>query len=349
MNKKIKCIYCNSEGPFSEEHSLPMSLGEFKGFPYILNKVCKDCNTKIGKSEEQFGRSGPEAFFRKYLGVRGRVTHDVVNPFLRGSMGANPIEFKSKLPGEEIEILWEFNPEGKTVREVRQIVFIDEEGKSYPLRISDWMKSTDQIRAKMEELGLKGKNLSARVFAPDEEMFSVESLVSSLGKTFEWLPPQPTDQIQGAQITLSVTDHYFRAIAKIGFHYLLSASDYFEGNESYFESIRKFIMEGGNTEDFVTQNFEPIISFPSNYRPLYWGHVLVAEQIHGYIQARLQFFLGPQYDPPTHIVRLAHMPILLCNPMSYGHYFRYYESEPIEKYYGEVEPLDSLKIKIGLL
>ena len=90
-----KCIYCNSDGSFSEEHALSRSLGEFRDSPMLINRVCAICNENIGKLEEQFGRSGPEAFFRRYLNIQGRDTHVKVNPFQRGSAGAKPIDFKA--------------------------------------------------------------------------------------------------------------------------------------------------------------------------------------------------------------------------------------------------------------
>lgn len=264
-----KCIYCDSSGPFSEEHALPRSLGEFSGFPLLIKRVCVKCNGHIGRLEEQFGRSGPEAFFRQYLNIEGRDTHDEVNPFQRGSAGAKPIDFTALLPGTDIEILWEFNPGEKTVREVRQIVFIDDKGKSYPLRIHKWIQNTDQLREEMKKIGLdlKGK-FSARVFASEDEKEWVGNLVRGLGSKFMWLPPQPPTEISNPVAALSVTDFYFRAIAKIGFHYLLSVVNTSQGNEHCFAAIQRFIIDGGIVENFVTQTMRPILTFPHpNVRP----------------------------------------------------------------------------------
>src|SRR5918996_674923 len=105
------CIYCGCKGPFSQEHSLPRALGTFKGAPFFSDRICRDCNSKIGKLEEQFGRSGSEAFFRQFLGIKGRGESIPVNPFMRGIAGAPPIDFIAKLPEDErVQLLWEFNP-----------------------------------------------------------------------------------------------------------------------------------------------------------------------------------------------------------------------------------------------
>lgn len=342
-----KCIYCKSSDPFSKEHALPRSLGEFSGFPPLINRVCAKCNRYIGRLEEQFGRSGPEAFFRKYLNIEGRNTHDEVNPFQRGSAGAKPIDFTALHPETGIEVLWEFNPREKTVREVRQIVFIDNEGKSYQIRIHKWMANTDQLRAEMKKIGLdlRGK-LSARVFASDDEMEWVEKLVRGLGSEFMWLPPQPSAKINNPVAKVHVTDFYFRAVAKIGFHYLLSVVNTFQGSEHYFATIRRFIIEGGTIENFVTQTRRSILTFPHpNIRPRGWGHVLLVENERSQVQARLQFFLGPQYDPPTYLVRLTNDGESIGETGWKGHYFSYFESGRKGKYHGEVSELNCVRLQ----
>lgn len=299
------CIYCGSPGPYSEEHAVPRSLGEFRGFPPLKSHVCVKCNGKIGKLEEQLGRTGPEAFFRKYLGIEGRDTHDTVNPFQRGSAGAKPIDFIGSHPSAGIEVLWEFNPGEKTVREVRQIVFVDENGKSYPVRIHEWMDSPEHVRSEIKKSGLKGK-LHARVFASDEEMPWVERLVRGIGSGLIRLAPQPSATVSDLVATVHVTDVYFRAVAKVAFHYLILVANSIQGNESCFAPVREFIMRGGPVDDFVRQTRRPILTFPHpSVRPNGWGHVLLTEKQTGGVQGRLQFFLGPTHEPPTYSVQLT--------------------------------------------
>src|SRR3989338_8667195 len=158
MEMQMKCIYCGSGGPFADEHALSRCLGEFRGFPHLLDRICADCNGDIGKMEEQIGRSGPEAYLRKYLNIEGRATHDKVNPFHRGSAGAKPIDVMARLPESDVNILWEINEGQNTVREVRQIVFIDKNRKSFPIRIHEWMKTTDQLREEIKKQGLDLKS-----------------------------------------------------------------------------------------------------------------------------------------------------------------------------------------------
>jgi hypothetical protein len=63
-----------------------------------------------------------------------------------------------------------------------------------------------------------------------------------------------------------VDDKYFRAIAKIGFHYVLKHLA-FRGDEDEFAGIRKFIMEGGDISAFVSHSKEQIME------PAKWGMV----------------------------------------------------------------------------
>jgi hypothetical protein len=49
-------------------------------------------------------------------------------------------------------------------------------------------------------------------------------------------------------VDISVTDRYFRAVAKIGFHYFLTQFQEHTGNEQMFSEIRQFILEGGGVD-----------------------------------------------------------------------------------------------------
>jgi len=60
-------------------------------------------------------------------------------------------------------------------------------------------------------------------------------------------------------IKFTVNDRYFRAIAKIGFHYFLTKFPRFRGDEACFTEIRNFIMNGCPIDEigkFVTQSRE---------------------------------------------------------------------------------------------
>src|SRR5687768_5809122 len=116
-----RCIYCGHEGKLSGEHYLPRCLDTFKGFEQLLDKICAECNNDFMKLEEQLCRSGPEAFFREMLDIKGRKGHQKVSPFYRGSAGGGRLILKGKPLGEDLELDYELNRGTQTVTHLRQI------------------------------------------------------------------------------------------------------------------------------------------------------------------------------------------------------------------------------------
>lgn len=92
MEVVTACIYCPLPAD-SIEHPLIAAFGEFEDAPKLENRLCTSCNSKrLGLLDEQYARSGPESFLRRHYGIRGRSTHDEVNPFYRGSAGGHRLE-----------------------------------------------------------------------------------------------------------------------------------------------------------------------------------------------------------------------------------------------------------------
>ncbi len=250
------CIYCNSSGPFNEEHPLPRCLGEFRNAPKLYS-VCKECNGKIGReSEDQFCRAGPEAFFRNYFGGKGRKSHEKVNPFERGSAGGQAIDIMGVHPESGIQVLYEKDPGTNTCRELRQIVVIDGDGNSYPIRIANWMKTQKDIEQEIRKLKLK-EIKSIRVFANTDEMAWVRSLTDGLAEKVTWSQQPEGSTVSQPVVSFSVTVAYFRAVAKASFHYFLATDNSVSGSEPIFAGIRNFILSGTDEKRFVSQERTP--------------------------------------------------------------------------------------------
>src|SRR5439155_20107954 len=110
---RMPCIY---PGPHSDQmsvkHPVPYALGRFSGFALLRDRVCRACNTEIGKRiETQFLPAGPTGFFRWLLGVRGRGGLPP-SPFLTGAAGVPAMEMPGRLPDAPYEVLFEVNPAG---------------------------------------------------------------------------------------------------------------------------------------------------------------------------------------------------------------------------------------------
>ena len=138
-----------------------------------------------------------------------------------------------------------------------------------------------------------------------------------------------------------VDARFFRAVAKIAFHYLLKTFHY-RGDEEMFAEIRDFILNG--TDDFTkfvmydnSQILEPL---KRGYVPSLYCHFLTVESIEGKILSRLQFFAGPDVGiPHVYTVILARPTTALI--FQTGHSFCYYEDRPRNGFDGEMDQLTS--------
>jgi hypothetical protein len=123
------CLYCPNEGD-SREHPLPAAFGEFKDAPLLENRICEGCNSKrLGLLDEQLSRCGPEAVLRRFFGVRGRRTHDEVNPHYRGSAGGHRLEMKAYDACMDVEV--ELECLDGRFRQSRQLVIVETSGKTH--------------------------------------------------------------------------------------------------------------------------------------------------------------------------------------------------------------------------
>jgi len=236
------CIYCGLRD-VTVEHPLPRALGNFRGYVPLTDRVCKRCNLICGQLDEQLCRSGDAAFFRKFLGISGRSGHDDVNPFYRGSSRGGALEMfgTSHGTGEEKELEL-VGP--STVRELRCAKLTAEDGSTYTIRITDGM-SAAEFREKVSALGIKFFK-QANISAAPEEIPWVESLFAGFtmkGKT-EWVRPSGPIMYGPFSVKFTVTDRYFRAIAKIGFHYFLTKFSRFRGGRTMLLRSTRFHHQG---------------------------------------------------------------------------------------------------------
>ena len=316
------CIYCPKGAPTSNEHWLPRCLGKFSGYEQLRNRVCSECNNRFSVLEEQFCRSGPEAVFREFLGVEGRKHPNRPSPFLRGSAGASPIVLKAPLPDEGLEILWEVNRGTETIRELRQVVLIGTDGESHIIPIPDGM-TREEFDLSIKDLPIAAAS-PVHVFADEDEIEWVESLLSDRGGRIEWHGAKPSST-RGATFTVEVTNRYFRAIAKIGFHYFLKFTDLFTGAEPCFSGLRTFITQGGDVEEFVRQESTPFVSqLRDGMRPKTCCHLLASESDYHFLRVRLHFFVCPAHLPPPYVVRLGRNPSRIVHSINTIHTAMYY-------------------------
>lgn len=321
--KPSTCLYCGTSDPKSIEHTLPACFGEFRNLPLLTNRICKDCNGKLSKAEQQLCRSGPEAILREYLGVSGRGSHTRVNPFERGSSGAKAIDFKAIHPEFGFEVLFEFHPK-YGFGELLQAVFVDETGKSHPVRLRAIMtpkESADYLRQYAKRHGYE--KMTVHFFGNRDDTAWLEKLGAELGEDrVEWSQPQTPMVVANPLSAVSVTGLFFQAVAKVAFHYFLAVTNLVSGDEPIFNDLREYLLEGGRRDEFVAEVREPIFYFPKPGLTLEWGHLLSVESLPDRVQARLQLFIGPQNNPWTYRVTLTRQPLPFTPIGHYCHYFQ---------------------------
>jgi hypothetical protein len=336
-----KCIYCGSED-ITVEHPLPRGLGKFRGYVPLVDRLCKRCNGICGQLDEQLCRSGGEAFFRKFLGVTGRTEHGDVNPFYRGSSRGGRLEMfgTHHETGEERELEL-VGPD--SVRELRCVKLIGEDDSVNTITITDLMTPAE-FRKKVKALGITFFKHAYITAAPDEIPW-VESLFEGFKteRKTEWV--QPTGPIMYGPFTIkiTVTDRYFRAIAKIGFHYFLTKFARFRGDEPCFSEIRDFIMNGCPLDEigrFVTQGREQFVrQLQAGGRLSVWGHLIGVDTSDMIFRARVQLFAGPMIVAPVYTVRIGENPSPIHYAEAYGDFFAYYPLDERGEFDGEVSEL----------
>jgi hypothetical protein len=340
-----ECIYCGEEKEFSPEHYLPECLGKFKRNETLDDRICRDCNNRIGRElEDQFCRAGEIGFLRYGLGIEGKKRKEEVNPFERGSSGSSPLKMKGKIPGSEEEIYMQLvkgSREGITVGVdyIPQVILTAESGTVHHVLLTN-MTEPEQLKAKIEELNIV-KLKQVNVVATESERELVEKLTSFLPEVQEakW-ENLPMSGKTPTRTEYEVTDRYFRAIAKIGFHYALKHFPHFRGDEETFAGIRDFIMNGGSIPDYVTWSQKQVIEqIKAGYTPVTFGHVILARANEHLVWCRLQFFLGPDTVPLVYTVALARNRPAVIYDITSGHSFCYYAEGIKDGYAGEMDSL----------
>jgi len=331
MKEAAVCIYC-PEPANSLEHPLPAAFGEFADAPYLDDRVCKACNnTRLGVLDEQFARCGPEGFLRRHYGVRGRLHHEAVNPFYRGSAGGQRLEFKAYDEQIGTEVLIEC--EGGVYRQVRQLIFVEKSGTAHHLPIREGT-TPEQLRAAYPQVAAEDL-AEVRLLCDDDERPWVEALISAASPKarFGWTETPGTTVYDGAVGTVVMTNRYFRAVAKIGFHYFLTQFPEYCGHESAFSDIREFILDEASTVDrantFIGKRQLPLLvnMLDPRARPAGWrGHVLAAEVKDGTCLAHVQMFVSEDWPAPIYTVRLAKM-TGVANRAA-GHLYVYRDDRP---------------------
>lgn len=116
----LACVYCKSNGPFSDEHLIPAGLGGDDRRFLLKDLVCADCNTRVfSPLEAAFLRSSPVAIARMFMQPTGRR---------RGAKRSTPkvdAQLKSMVPPDGPPVEVELGLRGSPVT-LSQIIFLSD-------------------------------------------------------------------------------------------------------------------------------------------------------------------------------------------------------------------------------
>jgi hypothetical protein len=166
--------------------------------------------------------------------------------------------------------------------------------------------------------------------------------------------PASSNYPDGGTVQFTLTNRYFRAVAKIAFHYFLTQFPCLSGHEPTFSDIRQFIFDetaGVNrANEFVGERPLPLIGeMLAGGRPAGWvGHALCTDFMDGEYRAHVQLFICQDFQPRIYTVWLGKGPLLQESP-AFGHAYMYYPDGRHGRFSGETVSLTVTRADFGPL
>ena len=335
----MPCVYttpgglCPGKAQLSKnEHYLPRALGNFEKNEPLVDRICDDCQRLLSRVEDVFAHNSSEAFFREMVGRVGRKKHREKSIFYEPTHGMPPLSVLGQYPGHDFEILWELvpnpaKPETRMCAPMSQLVFISKDaGKilRLPFRLGKW--TPEKIRAIAKAQEVTGEQIVAIANSDEEfaEMKALTDALAPLGKELDAAQMVAGVELIG-EMKAPLSEQYLRAIAKVGFHFLLKYFPAFTGLEPEFDEVKRFIYGGRADRPIVRPVEEPFLRDlkQKGARLNKWCHLLSAESTETGIESRMQFFAGPDVDPIVWSVVLTDQPSkhLQCT----GYVFVYFD------------------------
>ena len=154
-----------------------------------------------------------------------------------------------------------------------------------------------------------------------------------------WITTEFSPQQIQLVVNASAAAPYFRAVAKIAFHYTLKMFPELTGHEREFDGIKDFIWNGGEISRFAQQRKDQFVgNFRRGMRPTKWMHILAVERGGGVITCYVQLFVGPRSLPPPYTVSIGRDPsAILTKPRWNSHQYVILTANPMQVPQGVME------------
>lgn len=309
-----------------DEHWIPRGLGSFRGYTPLADRLCPECNARLGQLDQELMRTGPTGFHRALLGIEGRHGPPKVSPFQYKAMQADqPTKMMMPALGREHEVLAEAytDEEGRhSARPLRQVVLKMPDGRMECVPFPrGW--NAGRLKTAVTNRGLEGGTPEEIYLEDDEDgsdqdspyMREVRTILSAVFGSFRAQAyGGPGERTHNRLATVSgINLIYLRGVAKVAFHYFLWACPVLNGHESAFEPVRTFIHAGaGDWREFVqidAPQFLPLLR--EGHVPARTSHFFYAALTKQQATAHVQFFVGPHGLPPPCRVKLATNPLAI--------------------------------------
>lgn len=309
-DKNGRCVYtrptglCCGDSELNDEHYLPRGLGNFRNYRSLKDMICERCNGRFSKLDEVLLNSGPEAIFRRIYGIQGRKKHRKTDPFHEFTHGRPPVEVVGRLPGDEsttrLEVLT-----GNQGKPRRELVFEWQSGKRIVLPVARKIDTPDKLREYLQKKQIKQDWSKCIVNGPADNVDFQKTVECCLGK-IEPLGKAPDFNAHPATVPVAslikLHPEYYRAIAKIGFHFFLWCSfPSISGIERSFDGIKEFIWRGGDPGKYIRSTAGPFERDQIGDAP--YAHVLAAGIVDREALATVQLFAGS--DSGINLVAMA--------------------------------------------
>ncbi|MEN6450376.1 MAG: hypothetical protein ABFC96_07795 [Thermoguttaceae bacterium] len=346
------CIYCQgSFDPFTGQgdHVIPAALGEFLD-DAAFRGICPRCNSKAGACEQQLLDSAPEALFRAIVQPKSKRRRKREGVQMRGAMGVEAPVFSFQWDG------WSFLGSLRDelgIEPVDQVVVRDSQGTDHNIRLFPNMRK-EQLQKRLRELAV-GEPKEIRCFCGNEsEPKDYADLFKAVWPRHAlWTDTEPSaakPEVHRVPVSgeFRTNDAYFRALAKIAFHFYLAHSQRGNrGDEPTFARVRDFIMNGGNKDEFFRDPgglffdpFRPPSRAIGAIVPAKWCHLLAVNESGGLAVAYLRLFMGPRHLPKPVYVILGQIKsrVLVPRPAwAYAYTYEHVEGHP--RSCGRVRPV----------
>ena len=338
-DSRVPCIYCPTVVAATKgggDHVIPAALGEFRN-DIRFRSICPSCNSRIGKSEQQMLQCGPERVFRDIV-IPSTSRSRRNRSSWRGAAGAPAPKIHAHT--EDGVFLARGTDKPTDITACDQLVVVDKNGQEHFVPLDPRMTAAS-LRRKLHSMGVAEIKTVLASWDESNEQVYLKMLEGAWpGVKYELLSSTEagTCKVQ-ARVSCQLNDHYFRAIAKIAFHYYLTRSKRAKGHEDGFAQIRKFILEGGDWEPF----FEGPRRFAltdANVLPSWWCHILAASEESDPVVAHVCLFRGPKGEGIEYTVNLGHLgsALVVLKPV-WAHAYEYSRPVPTTRMVGVVRAI----------